>query len=333
MAAGLAGNDVNPSGDGDIPVTHGLEQRGLVTFELRPAPPFRLDLTVWALRRRHRNRIDQWDGRYRRALAVRGRPLTVQVEQHGDLHDPVLIVSILTPGKCTVEDLSALRDQMVWILGIDVDLDLFYDLADADGRTRSIKDRFLGVRPPRFPTLFEAIVNAIANQQLSLEVGIELLNRFTERFGARPDDGQGLAAFPEPETILDAAPQELRSLGFSMRKAGYVMNCACAIESGATAIAGLASADRARATEALVSLQGVGRWSAEYVLLRGLGRTDVFPADDVGARNKLQRFMELAHPPSRDEIIALLRPWEPCAGMIYFHLLLDGLAERGELEI
>ena len=69
------------------------------------------------------------------------------------------------------------------------------------------------------------------------------------------------------------------------------------------------------------------------MLLRGLGRIDVFPADDVGARNKLYRFFDLPAPPDREQILKLLSPWEPFAGMIYFHLLLDGLAARGELDV
>lgn len=79
-------------------------------------------------------------------------------------------------------------------------------------------------------------------------------------------------------------------------------------------------------------MRGVGRWSAEYVLLRGLGRLDVYPGDDVGARHKLRRFLALDHDPGYDEIAERLRPWQPCAGMLYFHLLLDGLVESGELE-
>jgi DNA-3-methyladenine glycosylase II len=189
------------------------------------------------------------------------------------------------------------------------------------------------LRPPRFPTLFEAIANAIANQQLSLEVGIELLNRLTERFGARPPDDHGLVAFPEPEAILGARLADLRGLGFSMRKADYLVSSAHAIVTGAIDTERLVASDRDTATQLLLALRGIGRWSAEYVLLRGLGRLDVFPADDVGARNKLQRFMHLAQAPNRDEIVKMTERWSPYAGMIYFHLLLDGLAERNELDL
>lgn len=69
------------------------------------------------------------------------------------------------------------------------------------------------------------------------------------------------------------------------------------------------------------------------MLLRGLGRLDVFPGDDVGARNKLQRFLMLPAPPSYADIVAIPAPWYPYAGIVYFHLLLDGLVDRGALEI
>jgi len=136
-------------------------------FVLSPRAPYRLDLTAWALRRRSRNRIDRWGGTYRRALIVDGRPVSVEVEQRGE-DQPELAVSVLTAGHYTAEDMDSIERQVRRLLGIDVDLQAFYDLADTDFRLADLKDRFLGVRPPRFPTLFESMVNAIANQQLSL---------------------------------------------------------------------------------------------------------------------------------------------------------------------
>src|SRR6266550_3148786 len=81
--------------------------------------------------------------------------------------------------------------------------------------------------------------------------------------------------------------------------------------------------------EQLHALRGVGRWSAEYVSLRGLGRLQVFPGDDVGAQNKLQRYLGLRKPPSYDTVRRRLAQWGDYAGLIYFHLLLHGLAEKG----
>jgi DNA-3-methyladenine glycosylase II len=304
------------------------------TFVLRPRPPFRLDLTVWALRRRGRNRLDRWDGgTYRRALDLGGRSVTVAIDQRGRPDQPYLNVAVLTEGGQTIAERASIERQLVRMLGLDVDLGGFYHLAEWQPRVEVLVDRLRGVKPPRFVSLFEALVNAIANQQLSLEVGIELLNRFTEAFGQRPADGHGLVAFPTAESVLEGSIGQLRDLGFSTRKAEYLATCAYAVASGVIDEVTLRAADRAAATDALLALRGIGRWSAEYVLLRCLGRLDVFPADDVGARNKLQRFFDLPTAPNREQILALLDPLAPFAGMLYFHLLLDGLAERGELDV
>jgi len=79
----------------------------------------------------------------------------------------------------------------------------------------------------------------------------------------------------------------------------------------------------------LCGLRGVGRWSAEYVLLRGLGRTHVFPGDDVGARNNLQRWLKLVKPLDYAAVHRALKRWRPYGGLVYFHMLLDRLEATG----
>jgi len=67
------------------------------------------------------------------------------------------------------------------------------------------------------------------------------------------------------------------------------------------------------------------------VLLRGLGRWQIFPGDDVGARKRLQAWLELAEPLDYLEVGYLLARWRPFGGLIYFHLLLSHLMEEGDL--
>ncbi len=301
---------------------------GVPLMQLRTQRPFRLDLTAWALRRRAGNRVDVWDGSYRRAVNVGDRTVSVRVEQHCDR--PVLHVSTTDGQHCTATESASIGSQLRWMLGLDVDLTEFYRLADADPRTAALKDCFVGVRPPRFPSLFESFVNAIANQQLSVDAGIASLNRFADAYGDRTPDGR--VGFLRPATVVGASPDDLRALGFSYRKAEYIVAAAQSVLTGELDRERLTTMDRAPLLQSLTRQHGIGRWSAEYVMLRGLGRIDVFPGDDVGARNNLQRFMDLAEPPSYTDIAEMLAPWTPAAGMLYFHLLLKNLDARGELQ-
>ena len=94
---------------------------------------------------------------------------------------------------------------------------------------------------------------------------------------------------------------------------------------------GLAELPDEEAIECPCGLRGVGRWSAEYVLLRGLGRTHVFPGDGVGARKNLQRWLNLVKPLDYAGVHRTVERWRPYGGLVYFHLLLDRLEEAGFL--
>lgn len=268
---------------------------------------------------------------YRRAIALDGRALVVEVTQGGSPTAPVVTLTITGARR----DLSAgrvadARRIVSGTLGLDIDLTDFYRMAEQHERLGDLVDRFRGVKPPRFPSLFESLANAVSCQQLSLEVGLELLNRLTDAYGLLDADYSApLAAFPEPTTIAALAPSSLRELGFSTQKARTLIRLGEAAVGGELDAMQLVTAPRAEASAALQRLPGIGRWSAEYVLLRGVGRLEVFPGDDVGARNNLRSFLDLPNDPDYDAIHAITKAWAPYAGMVYFHLLLDGLAQRG----
>lgn len=170
----------------------------------------------------------------------------------------------------------------------------------------------------------------MANQQLSLEVGLTLLNRLTIAFGASAAGGSGLAAPPQRLSSVRALTS-FDTLGFPReqdRLPARNRRRRCDRGSGRR---GSERVGRPEALRQLSALRGVGRWSAEYVLLRGLGRLDVYPGDDVGARNALRGFFGLDHDPGYDEIQERLEPLAGVAGLVYFHLLLAGLAQRGDV--
>jgi DNA-3-methyladenine glycosylase II len=300
------------------------------TFSMPARPPFRLDLTVWALRRRPDNAVDTWDGcTYRRALEVGGGTIELAAVQAGSSVAPRLTVT-LTGAWLDQRTEAAARAALVRLLGPEIDLSAFYRVAEADPLLRTLAARFRGLKPPRFPTLFECVLNAIACQQLSLTVGIGLLNRLAEAHGATAAKG-ALHAFPVPTRLAGLAAETLMPLGFSGAKARSMVELASGISAGTFDPAAIETLDDGDALQALLRLRGVGRWTAEYVLLRGLGRLHVFPGDDVGARNNLARWLDCRRPLDYARVQAAVRQWQPFAGLVYFHLLLANLAEQGTL--
>jgi DNA-3-methyladenine glycosylase II len=302
------------------------------SFSLKVVPPFRLDLTVWALRRRPENKMDRWDGKtYRRALVLNGKPAEVAVTQRGSPEAPRLQASVIGV-EFGSETKSKVTQALNWMLGLQVDLKGFYRSAAKDARLAILARRFRGLKPPRFPSLLEALINGIACQQFTLASGIQLLNHLAEDFGpSLTGTGIRAHAFPSSQDLAAVKPQLLRGLGLNRQKVRAIIELSRAIAQGDLDMESLTSLDDEAAVERLSELHGVGRWTAEYVLLRGLGRVQIFPGDDVGARNTLQKWLGLRKPLDYDGVRRLTAKWKPYAGLVYFHMLLYRLNENGIL--
>jgi len=260
-----------------------------------------------------------------------GVPVEAAVRQLGAMGASRLAVELaaerLPPGA---EERAG--ELLARMLGIQVDLTGFYRLAAGDPRLGRLVERFRGAKPTRYPTVFEALVNAIACQQVTLTLGIQILNRLALAHGLRYEDGDGsYPAFPRPADLAGLEPAALRALGFSRQKAQAILSLAEGVVAGDLCLDDLERLDDAAAEERLRALRGVGRWTAEYVLLRALGRLHVFPGDDVGGQRNLRRWLGLDEPLSYDRVRAILEPWRAYGGLLYYHLLLQRLAERGVL--
>ena len=300
------------------------------TFLIEPIPPFRLDLTAWALRRQPSNLMDRFDeGVYSRVLIVKQKPVLVDVVETGSIDRPRIRVEA-HGAQLTGTDASIIKLTLHRIFGLRKDLRAFYQKGKNDPMFGELIERFRGVKPPRFPSIFEAIVNAIACQQLSLSAGIALLNRLSENYGAEVDSQDAtFFAFPTPTDLAHRQARSLRKLGFSVQKSRNLIRIAGDATMRRMDLEATKDMTDVKALEYLDKIPGIGRWSSEYILLRGLGRVHIFPGDDVGARNGLKRLLNLGDDLDYDGVKQALAEWKDYAGMLYFHLRLNQLENSG----
>ena len=170
-----------------------------------------LGLDGLGARRDPRNQIDRWDGReYRRVLLVKGVPVETVVTQVAPAERPELLVAA-SPAKRVPRLRKGIAEALDAMLGLSLDLSEFYRFAARQRRLGRLALRFRGLKPPRFPTVWDALVNAISCQQLSLTVGIILMNRLAARFGV--SFSSGLRAFPRPTDLARAQPFGLEEHG------------------------------------------------------------------------------------------------------------------------
>jgi DNA-3-methyladenine glycosylase II len=179
------------------------------------------------------------------------------------------------PGGVEVDPLDDETAPVVLkLLGAEFDLDGF---RPADPVLAELASRLRGFRPPQAPDAFEMLVGAISAQQISLRAALAVRNRFVERFGVR---GELAYAFPASERVARAEPDELTSLGFSRRKADYIL----ALARAGVDYDSLALAPDEEVRETLVRLPGIGDWTVDWFLARHLARPRAWPAGDLALR-------------------------------------------------
>lgn len=177
---------------------------------------------------------------------------------------------------------GAMRDLAAHVLSAGVRLEEFYAATHPDRALRGLGERFHGLKVIRSPSLYECLVSTVLEQQLNYHFANTVKRRLLAGFGEKiAFEGRTYGAYPPPERLAALRPAELRALQISERKASYIIGIARAAAAGELAAAGNGAAGNA-VRERLLGLKGVGRWTAEYAALRGLGDNDALPAEDVG---------------------------------------------------
>ena len=274
--------------------------------------PFRLDLTVDALRRLAGNTVDVVgaDGAFYRALQDERGTELVAVRQRGDGAVEV---------RATGRDAERWLPAIARMLGTDVDLRRWYSRARAIGWLARLAGALRGLKPPRYPTLWEALAHAIIFQQISIHAAAAIMRRAVERLGTNVALGAvRCVAFPPPQRWIESSYAVLREAGISANKIAHLRYAARAVAEGAVVEAQLEPLPTAEAAQRLCAIRGIGPWSAAVVLLRGMGRLDTFPLRDSGVARSLAL---LAGEENVDQG-ALLERLGDVRGMLYYHLLL-----------
>jgi DNA-3-methyladenine glycosylase II len=187
------------------------------------------------------------------------------------------------PGGVVVEPLDArIEAEISTLLGLPFDLDAFYRAA-TDPIVRELIAKLSGFRPPLAPDPFESFVTSISAQQVSLFAAFAIRNRLIERFGERGEHAYG---FPARERLAAADEAELFSLGFSRRKAEYVVGLA----RSDLDLDGLAALPDGEVKVWITAVRGLGEWTADWFLARHLARPRAWAPGDLGVRKAVAAF-------------------------------------------
>jgi DNA-3-methyladenine glycosylase II len=271
------------------------------------------------------------DGTYYRALR-RGNDIIVAAARPTE--DAQLEVRLLSVGG--EPELAFASEAMVHLLALDIDLTGFYSMLEHDEALSEAVGGMRGLRPPRAESIFEALVVAIIGQQISANVARVIREGLIEAYGVPVDaEGHTLYAFPTPESLNNATPDELRGHKLSARKVEYVQDTARRTLEGELEIERFVDMDNEQVIAELTKVRGIGRWSAEWMLMRALGRVDVLPAGDLALRRVVSDLYFDGATITEAELSAFGKErWVPYRGIattyLFSHLRQQRLAKGGE---
>jgi DNA-3-methyladenine glycosylase II len=299
-----------------------MEAQPLAESELRPVLPFNFALSCSINTRFGRGAHTSFvDGSLYKCFEESEAPILLKIS----VSDGHLIARLFGSGfKGQPEAMAN------WIISSDLSLKTFY--LKASGPMSDLVKSLNGVKPLRTGTIFEALLIAITEQQISLKVAQNFQNRLVDRYGKSiAKDGITFRTFPSPARLSILDPSKLKEVGLSTNKSNFITGVSKRIASGELDLESLKGMTTEKAREHLLSIRGVGPWTADYVLIRGLGRVEMVPYEDLGIRDAVGLFYRGGHRVTSDEAEEILSEYGSYAGLAAYYLIFARMFRSGKV--
>lgn len=300
-------------------------------FTLTPTPPYSFPLTANRFARFSDEIVDRVrDNRYQRLLSADRQLALATVTNAGTITKPLLQVELQGPAKTDL-DRPAFADQLRHILCTDLDLKPFYRLARKDEILAPMIKNFRGLKVASGPTVFESLVMGVLSQQVNLTFAYSIKRELVETLGRKwKANGEKHYAFPEPRRFAAESEDSMRRFRLSGAKAGALVLLGQAFASGDLSQDKITTLPDEEVIEQLTALKGIGRWTAEIALMRGLARPDAWPGGDLGVvKYVAQGLLGKAEKATEADMRAFAERWKPYRGVALVYCYAE-LARRSK---
>ena len=284
-----------------------------LTVSIKPVPPFNFELTAgYHTYFQSRYGTDTMeDGVYRRLIDLDDKLVLASVRSIGTLEAPELTLELQGP-ELNPDDVESATDRVSWLLGVDQGLAPFYELGRADQAMAGLVEQFYGLHLPHTASVFEALVLAVLGQQISTNVARIIRTLLIETFGPSAEfDGETYYAFPRPASIWASSPAELHTMKLTQRKSEYVHGLAGSALDPEMGLECLEELTDREIVEKLVALRGVGMWTAQWALIRAVGRPDALPLGDLALRRVVSRLFMDGEDVNDAKVEEIAQRWSP----------------------
>lgn len=263
-------------------------------------------------------------GEFWQVIRVGSKLILMKIASAGTVEEPKLSVQLESDQKIPDEDREESGKIVRTLFNLDLDLKPFFEQAREDSVLAQLTQKLRGLRSPTTPTVFEALIDSIIEQQISLTIANTMERRLIKSFREVLALGKEVYyAFPTPVDLASTSIRKLRGYGLSQRKAEYIRDVSKMVADGKLSLEkfkGYEDSDDIIAE--LDAIRGIGIWTAEMTMIRGMQRAEAFPADDVGLRRVIAHYYCKDRRISSEEARKIAEKWGKWKGLASFYLII-----------
>lgn len=293
-------------------------------LRIKPIPPFDFDLSATIFSDGDSQIRTYEHGTYWQVVRAHSKLILITITSIGTVDKPELAVELQANEEISHNEKKITEEIIHSLFNLTFDLTAFYEEVKTDTILSKLTRQFRGLKSPTTPTVFEALVDSIIEQQIALNVAHSIERNVVKTFGdTLMVDGNLYYAFPIPQQLAYATVEQLRICGLSARKAEYIHDISKLIVDGRLDLEKFkTSGDAEEIITELCEIRGIGVWTAELTMLRGMNKLEVLPADDLGLRRHISHYYCNDRKISGEEARRIAERWGNWKGLAGFYLII-----------
>jgi DNA-3-methyladenine glycosylase II len=291
---------------------------------IRAVPPFDFDLSARIFSDGDGQIQKYENGKFWRVIRIDSKLALVIVRASGTVDEPKLSVKLNSNEEILDNDKEKAVGIVCTLFNLKFDLEPFYEEVRRDNIMAGLTLRLRGLKSPTTPTVFEALIDSIVEQQISLKVAEGMERKLIKTFGDNFNlGGNAYSAFPTPEELAAASVERLRSCGLSSKKTEYVREISRLVADGRLDLEKFRHYENAgQIVSELDRVRGIGVWTAEMTMVRGMQKFEALPADDLGLRRVVSHYYCKDKKISGEETRGIAEKWGKWKGLAAFYLIM-----------
>jgi len=297
-----------------------------VKLIIKPTPPFDFNLSAKIFSDGDKQIRKYENGKYWQVIRANNKLIHIAIKAMGTVDKPRLSVELKSGEEISNNHKKMAKEIVCSLFDLNFDLKPFYEDVGNDEVMSKLVRKLRGLKSGTTPTVFEALVCSIIEQQISLKVALGMEEKLIKTFGdiLRIDD-ETYYAFPTPQRLASATIEQLRKCGLSTKKAEYIRDTSNLIVEGKLDLEKFKGYEDPREIiDELCKIRGVGVWTAELTMVRGMHKLEAIPADDIGLRRYISHYYCNDRKISCEEARRIAEKWGKWKGLASFYLIMAG---------